>query len=543
MNQRVMNDEQNPIIMKRIFFTFLLMVAFLVGYSQVQNNGGSITVESGATLVIEGDYTSSGTGVIQIDGTVQLKGDFINNGGSISGTSTGLLKFNGTAAQEITGSAITTFCPVEVDNTNGIALTNTQVGNDQVLGSTMTLTNGDVTLNAFDLAMSSSGITGADASKHIVTNSTGALTAQVANTDFVFPVGDGTSYNPVILNEAGASDAYGVIYTGDLPGAFTGTDHVVDASWTITEATFGGSNLSVTAQWNGTQELSPFDETDCAVGVTTDNGATVAWKASGAAGGTDPYTRTGSGFTGVGTFMVGDYYYEGIEVDIDFLLAGPYNAGTGLMNTTLRTNNLIPLTDPYSLGTTVTSIPTNVVDWIKVELRDKNNAATILFSKAFFLDNTGNVLYTDGTSGARFTGVPKDQYFLAVKHRNHLGIRTNATIDLTSASPAFDFKSNTGVFQNQAYTPQYNLATGIYGLYKGNANGDAAVRKTGTPAISDYTAILNYLGTNLFLTNVYANTDVNMDAAVRKTGTPAISDYTHILNSCGSNLFILQQLP
>jgi hypothetical protein len=526
--------------MKRILFTLLLLVAFMAGYSQLTNNGGIITIENGASVVIEGSYTSTSAGVIEIDGTVTLKGDFINNGGSIATGSTGLLAFNGTAAQAIEGSQSTTFyCAVEVNNAAGVELT-AAASNDQVVDSSLTLTSGKVTLNEYDLTLSNEGVLGAvGTSNYIVTNSTGELKAPVTNADYVFPVGDATTYNPVTLNEGTTPDTYGVIFTGT---SLIGATHSVLGNWAITEGT-AGCNLTVTPQWNGTQEQASFDRLDCAVGVTTDNGATVAWKASGAAVGGDPYTRSGAGFAGVGKFLVGDYFFEGFEVDLDFFLAGPYNTGTGLMNVGLKTKNLIPLNDPYGLGNVVTSIPANVVDWVKVELRDKTNPATILFTRAFFLDNSGNVLYKDGTSGAKFTGVPKDQYYIAIKHRNHLGVRTAATVDLTAASPAFNFKSNTGVFQNQTYAPQALVGGGNYGLYKGNVNGDARVAKTGTPALNDYTALLTYLGANTSILNVYAGADINMDGDVRKTGTPAQNDYTALLNSLGSATSILQQIP
>lgn len=520
--------------MKRILFTFLFLVAFVAGYTQMQNNGGVITVENGAFLVIEGDYTSTNAGSIEIDGTVQLKGDFINNGGSVAVGSTGLLAFNGTAAQEITGSQSTTFyCPVEVNNAAGVALTNTATGNNQSLGSSLTLTSGKVTLNAFDLTLSSAGVTGATSGKYIVTNSTGQLKAPVVAADYVLPVGDATTYNPVTLNDVGGgADTYGVIYTGT---SLIGATHSVLGNWAITEGTPGGANLTVTPQWNLTQEQASFDRLDCAVGVTTDNGTTVAWKASGAAAGGDPYTKSGAGFTGVGKFLVGDYWFSGILVDLDFWLAGPYAAGA--MGTQLKTKNLIPLTDPYGLGNTVAAIPANVVDWIKVELRDKTNPATILYTKAFFLDNTGNVLYLDGTSGAKFTGIPKDQYYIAVKHRNHLGARTSATVDLTVAGPAFNYKSGVGVYTNPTittYGPQATLATGVYGLYKGNVNGDTRVAKAGAAGINDMTALLNFMGASNAILNVYAGADVNCDGDARKAGASGINDMTHLLNSLGT---------
>ncbi|HPI87445.1 MAG TPA: hypothetical protein PLR01_13810, partial [Bacteroidales bacterium] len=172
--------------MKRIFFTFLILVAFLAGYSQMTNNGGTITVENGATLVIEGDYTSTNSGSIVIDGAVQLKGDFVNNGGSIDAASAGSITFNGTAPQEITGNTPTNFyCAVTVNNTNGVALTNTQTGASQTMSNTFTLSGGKVTLNNFDLTVGSTGVTGAGATKYIVTNGTGQLKATVANTNFL----------------------------------------------------------------------------------------------------------------------------------------------------------------------------------------------------------------------------------------------------------------------------------------------------------------------------------------------------------------------
>ena len=527
--------------MKSILFTLLFVLAFITGYTQLYNSGGAITVQSGATLVIEGDYTSDNSGDIDIDGTVELKGDFINNTGTINAGSAGTLKFVGTAAQEIKGTASTTFnCDVEINNANGVSLTSA----DQVMAAALTLTSGKLTLNTYNLTLAAATVLTADASNYIVTNGAGQLKRPVGATDVAFPVGSATDYNPLVLNNAGTLDDYGVDFKATMPTGWTGTDHAVDGHWVVTEDVAGGSDLTVTAQWNLTDELTNFDRTDCAVGRQV-SGDDVDWADSGPASGSDPYTRAGANFTDVGSFMVGDYFFGGIDVDLDFFLAGPYNVGTGSMNIGLNTKGLIPLSDPYVLGVTVSSIPSNVVDWILVQLRDKNDATSVLYSRTFFLDNTGNVIHTDGvTTNARFTGVPKDLYYVAVNHRNHLGVRTASTVDFSASNPSFNFKSNTGVFQNQSYSPQFLVdGSSNYGLYKGNVNGDAAVRKTGTPTINDYTALLNYLGTNAFILNVYAGADINMDGDVRKTGTPTINDYSALLNSLGTNAFILEQLP
>jgi len=516
--------------MKKILFTLLFLVAFFAGFTQMTNNGGIITVEGGATLVIEGDYTSSGTGAIEIDGDVILKGDFINNGGSVATGSTGDLVFNGASLQEITGSQTTTFyCAVEVDNAAGVALTATAApGANQVLDSNLILTNGMVTLNGFDLTLSDEGITGPDATKFIETNSTGQLMAPVGNSDVVFPVGVGTAYNPVTLNEAGTADTYGVAYAAAAPAGWSPTEHAVDGSWTVTEGTPGGNDLTVTPQWNGTDELTDFDNTDCAVGVTTDNGATIAWKASGAASGTDPYFKSGAGFAGVGTFVVGDFFFEGIELDLDLFLAGPYSGGT--MSTAL--NALIPTTDPYGNGISGATIPGTAVDWIEVELRDQTTPGTVIKSYSFFLDNGGNVLDVAGTLGAKLTGLDKDSYYVAINHRNHLGAMTASAIDFTAGGPfGFDFTAGTGIYGTNAM----QSISGTYALWAGDANADGQVIYQGTA--NDPTPISNeVLGDagntgSLFtyIVNGYSDNDINLDGQVIYQGTA--NDPTPISNA------------
>jgi len=508
--------------MKKILFTLLFLMAFFAGFTQMNNNGGIIIVDPGATLVIEGNYTSTGAGSIEIDGSVNLKGNFINNGGSVATGSTGLLAFNGTAAQEITGSQSTTFwCAVQVNNGNGVALTNTVTGAHQFLDSTLTLTNGKVTLNAFNLTLSNEGVSGASASKYVVTNSTGQLKAPVINTNYLFPVGSTTSYNPLMLNETGTSDTYGVIFTGSTPVNWTPTDHAVNGNWAVTEAVPTGSDLNVTPQWNGgpPQEQTNFDRYDCAVGITTDNGATVAWGASSSAGGTNPYTQTGTGFTLAGNdkFMVADYFFEGIDLDLDVFLAGPYSGST--MSTALLAANKIPLNDPYGNSTTVASIPSGTVDWIEVQLRDSGTPGNIIKKYSFFVDNNGNVTSTNGTLGTKLTEVAKSQYYVAVKHRNHLGAMTANTIDFTTGSSfAFDFSAGASL---NGTNPMRNMGGGIYALWAGDANQDGQVIFQGqsNDPNSISIAVLADVGNpggqfTWPINNVYSPLDVNMDGSI-----------------------------
>ncbi|MBW6461241.1 MAG: hypothetical protein K0B08_11785 [Bacteroidales bacterium] len=494
--------------MKSILFTLLFSMAFITGYTQLYNAGGAITVQSGATLVIEGDYTSTSSGDILIDGTVDLKGHFENNSGTINAGSVGTLKFVGTSAQEIKGTASTTFnCDVEINNANGVSLTSI----DQVMAKNLTLTSGQLALNTFNLTLDAATVLTADASNYIVTNGAGQLKRPVGATDVAFPVGSSTSYNPLVLNNIGTSDTYGVDFKATTPTGWTGTDHAVTGHWVVTEGAAGGSNLTVTAQWNLTDEQTNFYRTDCAVGRQV-SGDDVDWAASGPASGTDPYTQSGAGFTDVGSFLVGDDFYLFINLDLDLFLAGPYSGG--VMTTALNTAGLIPLTDPYAGNATVASIPGTAVDWVNIEFRDKTNSSAVLYSRAYFVDDAGNVLNTDGIIGAKVQGVPKDQYYIAVRHRNHLGVMTASTVDLNASNPAFNFTTGTGVYGTN---PMRDMGSSIFALWAGDANGDGQVGYVWSPSdISPIaTAVITANGfINLPVTGVYDNADVNLDGII-----------------------------
>jgi hypothetical protein len=509
--------------MKKAIFTLFLAICFTAGYSQLYNNGGTITVEQGATLVVEGDYTSTNNGTVEIDGDVELKGDLINTSGSIHQNSLGKLIFNGGSAQVISGTNSTTFyCAVEVDNSLGVSIT----GADQVLDSVLILTSGSVTLNGNDLTMSNEGITGASTSQYIVTNGAGELKSVVGATDVTFPVGNST-YNPVVLNNIGTSDTYGVVASDVLPAKWTPADHAVAVAWAVSEAAAGNSDLTVKPYWADANEQTSFDNTDCAVGLTTDNGTNFTWGTNGAAAGSSPsWNQTGSGFTDVGEFVVGDYFNSGIDLDLKLFLAGPYNGAT--MNTGLT----VPPTDPYGISPTTFSIPANTVDWIQVDLLDGTtpDAGSPIKSYAFFLRNDGEVLSTDGAADVKITGVTKASYNIAVYHRNHLGACTGAAVDLSAASPQFDFSNPASSFYG---TNGLRNISGVMALWGGDANGDGTViyQGTGNDPTSISTEVLTAGGGSwtYVVTNGYSNNDINMDGQVIYQGTD--NDPTFISNT------------
>jgi len=306
---------------KFTMFAFLFWSAFSVYGQLTLSSGSQIVINSGSTVVAN-DITNSG-GSITNNGDLFVKGKLVNNtAGLLASSSTGSVTFNGSSAQEITGAADADFYgTLKIDNTSGVALTNTSTGASQTVNGTLTFVNGLLTLNEFDLTIGFTDPTGIGSSKYIKTNSTGVVERSVpanGSTSVIFPVGN-SGYNPVTLQNAasGTTDDYSVRVLDHEPKNSV-TSHMVKRSWDITEGTAGGSKLTVTPQWNAGDELTGFDRTNCAVGFTTDNGSTYNWKTYGASSGT--YTRAGSTYITVGAFAVADKDYVSdntIVTDVD----------------------------------------------------------------------------------------------------------------------------------------------------------------------------------------------------------------------------------
>ena len=188
--------------------------------------------------------------------------------------------------------------------------------------------------------------------------------------------------------------------------------------------------------------------------------------------------------------IVDDFKYSNqvgiITANLKVFLEGPYN-GSGAMTTTLNANNLIPLNsnDAYSTtvysytASTVSSIPNaDIVDWVLVELRTGTTSGTTVGTRAAFLKSDGKIVDTNGSSTVTFTGLNDGNYYVVVRHRNHLAIMSASAIPLSGSSALYDFSTS----QSQAYTtgvdPMVALAGGIYGMIAADASEDGSINAT-----------------------------------------------------------------
>ncbi|MBN2102516.1 right-handed parallel beta-helix repeat-containing protein [bacterium] len=140
----------------------------------------------------------------------------------------------------------------------------------------------------------------------------------------------------------------------------------------------------------------------------------------------DQNIRGADGFWDIGAYEYVSAAPDQIALQIKTFLEGPYNAGT--MDTGLQTDGHLPLQSPYD-DTEVSAIPENVVDWVQVELRTHADESGDNYTKSVFLRNDGMVIDLDG-SDTISVEAPEGDYFIVVKHRNHLSVMSDDPVNL-----------------------------------------------------------------------------------------------------------------
>ncbi|MEO1437281.1 MAG: hypothetical protein AAFV80_17195, partial [Bacteroidota bacterium] len=198
-----------------------------------------------------------------------------------------------------------------------------------------------------------------------------------------------------------------------------------------------------------------------------------------------------------------------LTITAKVFLEGPYN-GTD-MDDNLRDGNQIPLNSPYggaeSVSPLVLSNDDQVVDWIEVSLRNDpvpgvgNVGEDIVATRAGLLLRDGSIVELDGVSPLTFFNVPAGNYYVAVNHRNHLGLATATAVAVSGATPMIDFTDPAtmtygGIFDG------LNVG-GVRVMVGGDVDGDGQV------VAADRNAVWNARNTAGYL-----NEDINMDIVV-----------------------------
>jgi len=222
---------------------------------------GSITLTNGSIVVGSNTLTLGSTVTpLRTNGYIKANG------------SNSTIKFENTNTEVTIASGLfyqDSIRNLTMNGSGGIHLTS-----DLTITKCLTLTLGNIDIWANHLYIASTGyVTGYSAASFIQTESTGELVqkglgpgASIGKT--FFPVGHTfNSYTPVNLVNDGITDDFSVKilsdhYADGTSGTVSTADKI-DRTWFVEEATPGGSNVTMTIQWNTAEELPGFNRALC----------------------------------------------------------------------------------------------------------------------------------------------------------------------------------------------------------------------------------------------------------------------------------------
>jgi hypothetical protein len=232
-------------------------------------------------------------------------------------------------------------------------------------------------------------------------------------------------------------------------------------------------------------------------------------------GGSCSYAE-GSGMPPLFDIPQSQFYIDGTLIkapvlNVKIYLEGPY--GSGSMSTVLQSSGLIPHLQPYSVSPwnysgneQVTTIPANVTDWVLVELRTQPGPAYTVARRAGFLKNDGSIKGLDGSGALGFSGVQYGNYYIVIRHRNHLAVMSAVPVLLNASSSLYDFTTGSGtVYGGSNGYKLIDPTASKWGMIAGDGFNDGCI------FTDDYT---NHWIPAFGQTNVYSLGDFNMDGSV-----------------------------
>ncbi len=166
-------------------------------------------------------------------------------------------------------------------------------------------------------------------------------------------------------------------------------------------------------------------------------------------------------------------------------LGGCFQPNQG-MHTDLSNAGLIPFVEPYTAlpgfthaggggGETIIMCDTSgIVDWVFLELRDASNA--VIETQSALLLSNGQIVGRDGDVNLYFNAPPNADYYLAVKHRNHLGVITQNPVTMSDTQVTFvDFRSMSADVAPYSMQSQMFNTISVQTLWPGDGNQDKKV--------------------------------------------------------------------
>ena len=196
-------------------------------------------------------------------------------------------------------------------------------------------------------------------------------------------------------------------------------------------------------------------------------------------------------------------------LSVRIFLEGACGSGLHEMDDSLSLQGFLPLTAPYvEDARTVQVLPQGAVDWVLLELRQEPDAEAA-FTRSAIVRKNGKITDDDGQGDWLTLDVPAGDYYVVVRHRNHLPVMSADPVVLSAGHHAsYDFTQG----QDRYYegSGAKAIAADIWGMAAGDVDLD------GSLFASDLAVIRQAMDTDVA---GYLDVDADMN------GTISVSDY------------------
>ncbi|MFZ4543974.1 MAG: YHYH protein [Saprospiraceae bacterium] len=238
-------------------------------------------------------------------------------------------------------------------------------------------------------------------------------------------------------------------------------------------------------------------------------------------GALDACTQFAAGESEDYTIMIGD----AVPVLNSKVFLNHVNATSGKMGDDLKALTNFPVSDPYlgpafnskfvhynnantsqQLNNSVLSVSgdNSIVDWVFVELRSgASNATSVLYTRSALLQSDGDVVDLDGVSPLGFSSAVSGDYYVAIRHRNHLGFRTANLITINANTPTLNFTNNSVALYGAS--PLRAISGNLSAMFGGDANADGSVDALDT---------VHWENQNGLFDDYQLNADGNLDGSI-----------------------------
>ena len=211
---------------------------------------------------------------------------------------------------------------------------------------------------------------------------------------------------------------------------------------------------------------------------------------SGLAPNTTYYYRT-FGSSCYGTFYGSVKSFTTNEGDprlaVKVFLEGAYDDNAHAMRTDL--SGSIPATSPYADSRNTGSIPAGITDWVYLELRSTADGAAV-YGRSCLLRSDGYLAENDGAeTSLTLEGLTPGNYFIVIKHRNHLAVESASAQSISSTLTTYNFTVDAATAYDKYHGGQAALLENgdpkIYGLFAGEINGTGTITTADKAQIGD----------------------------------------------------------